>query len=505
MVSVTNDPRDELRAQLDHLLQEQLPGIGLYSNYYDGNHRLQFATSKFREAFGELFEAFATNWCGLVVDVAVDRLKIQGFRFGTDDADEDAKNIWQFNNLDALSAQAHTEAVKCGTAYLLVGPPPEPGAEPRITVEHPAQCYVLLDPADRTKRLAGIKKYTAKNGDIVAVIYEPDLITTYVKRSAFQTAEAFGLILPAGMSDWDTKSQVKNVLGEVPLIPLANAPNLLTGGTSDLKPAVKLNDAANKFFTDMIHASEFTSFPQRILTGVELPRDPVTGEVLDSEELRAAVSRLWVFEGDNAKAHQLAVGDLGNYVEGVDMAVQHLAAQTRTPPHYLLAKLANISGEALITAEVGLVARCKRKHLDFSDAWEDAMRLAFKWKSIHADLRDETAGDASTFLERSQMFDAETIWADPERIAPSTLADAVIKEQAAGVPWEKRMEKLGYSPQEIDRMREQRLREQQEELELELEKKRQTDELDVDKAEKMAKALPAPKAPAKAPAKSNGR
>src|SRR4051794_15623027 len=90
------------RNYLDAQITERQPRLDLYDRYYDGDHRLAFATSKFKEAFGELFEAFATNWCGLVVDVCAERLRPIGFRFG-DEPDDDAWTVWQENSLDALS------------------------------------------------------------------------------------------------------------------------------------------------------------------------------------------------------------------------------------------------------------------------------------------------------------------------------------------------------------------------------------------------------------------
>jgi hypothetical protein len=61
----------------------------------------------------------------LVVESSVERLKVQGFRFGKSvfEADDDAWAIWQENDLDAESDMAHTEAVKLGEAYWLVAPP----------------------------------------------------------------------------------------------------------------------------------------------------------------------------------------------------------------------------------------------------------------------------------------------------------------------------------------------------------------------------------------------
>lgn len=316
------------RHELASVLDERQESIDLYSRYYDGQHRLQFATSKFKEAFGELFEAFATNWMALICDSAVERLNVQGFRFDEDDADDEAWNIWQTNGLDAKSIAGHTEAIKCGTAYLAVGPPTVPGGEPVITVEHPSQVIVAHDESDRRIRLAALKRYRdIQTGDHVAVVYLPDRIVEYRQPAYVATLEGFGLVIPVGVAGYVESSSTPNPLGIVPIIPLENNPSLLSGGRSDLESAIPLNDAANKFFSDMIHASEFTSFPQRVLTGVELPRDPITGEVADEAQIRAAVSRLWTFESSDARVFDLPAGNLDNYVAGIRVAVQHMAAQ----------------------------------------------------------------------------------------------------------------------------------------------------------------------------------
>lgn len=449
---------EQWRDRLDAALTERLPRLKLYSDYYRGDHRLQFATSKFREAFGEMFEAFATNWCGLVVDVAVERLEIQGFRFGEDDADGDAWAMWQANRLDAQSIAGHTEAVKCETAYIQTGPPRRPGGQPVITIEAPTQVITESDPSDRQHVLAALKKYVDQSGDVVSVVYLEDEIVTYRRSGVVERLRGLGLDIPISATGSEEVGRRPNLLGRVPIVPLENSPSLLGGGVSDLKPAIALNDAANKFFTDMIHASEFTSFPQRVATGVQLPRDPITGEVLPEAEIRAAVSRLWAFEAPDASVTQLAAGDLSSYVEGVDLAVQHLAAQTRTPPQLLLTKLANVSADALTAAESGLVARCKRKHVDFSDSWEQAMRDAFRWRAID---RQESGEDAGEDLRRAEMFEAETIWADPQTQDPIVLSQSLTNKQSIGVPQVVLWEEADYSQQQIQRM--QRLKKVEEE------------------------------------------
>lgn len=85
--------------------------------------------------------------------------------------------IWQRNGLDAESPIAHTEAVKCGEAALLVAPSPT-GA--RITVENPSQVIVATSPADRRVRLAALKRWVEDDGRLRANVYLPDATYRYV-------------------------------------------------------------------------------------------------------------------------------------------------------------------------------------------------------------------------------------------------------------------------------------------------------------------------------------
>src|SRR3954462_3696303 len=107
-------PRDWLRI-LGARLDVQASNVAVPTMYYNGDHPLQFATSKFKEAFGALFSAFADNWCEIVVEAPVERLQVIGFRIGSaPSADEEAWGIWQKNGMDLESMVAHTEAGKCG-------------------------------------------------------------------------------------------------------------------------------------------------------------------------------------------------------------------------------------------------------------------------------------------------------------------------------------------------------------------------------------------------------
>lgn len=422
------DWRDLLIAKLNTRAVE----AAVFEDYYDGRHPLQFATSKFREAFGTLFGAFADNWCQIVVDAPVERLKIVGFRVNdATQASEDAWAIWQANSLDVESVIAHTEAGKCGRAFLLVDPSQKD--EPRITVEHASQIVVANDPGDRRKRLAALKRWLGDDGYVYATLYLPDLVLKY------ESEKPVGGDSGVAPITWVPRSgepaEIKNPLGVVPVIPIENKPGLLGVAHSDLDPAIPLQNAVNKLCSDMIVASEYGAFPQRVVTGVEVPKDPETGQPLAAVELKAAMSRLWSFKAPDANVTSLAPADLGNFVKAIELFIQHLAAQTRTPPHYLLASMVNASGDALSVAEAGLVAKCRQKTLFFSDSWEEAIALALT-----------ATGTETTTAE------CEAIWENPERQTQAALVDAATKKKTLGIPLPVIWLELGYTPEQIKDM-----------------------------------------------------
>lgn len=428
--------RDAWLTRLEADLATQQRRIKRAIDYYDGNHRLQFATSKFRETFGQLFSAFADNWCQLIVDAAVDRLEVQGFRFGgTRETDDDAWSIWQANNLDAESELAHSEAVKCGCAYALVDPNVRVGdGQPRITVEHPSQMIVAHAAGDRRRRLAALKKWHDDSDYAMATLYLPDAVFKYQSKEKLRTAGGTSRIT------WVPREGDPgggNSLGIVPAVPLYNRPSMMGGGRSDLDPAFSLQDAITKLALDMVVASEFAAFMQRWGTGIDIPTDPDTGRPMQPEKWLSGPGRMWTAKDPEASFGAFPAADLGNFVTAIDMFVQHLAAQTRTPPHYLLAKLINVSGDALKIGETGLVSRVRSKHRHLGEGWEETMRLAFLAK-----------GDS----EKANATRAETVWKNPETRSEAELADMIVKLRSVGWSVEKLAELFGHSPEEIKQM-----------------------------------------------------
>src|SRR4029453_9182412 len=264
-----------LIAGLEAALDARIPALENYDSYYLGEHRIQFATSKWRGTFADLFCELSDNWSQLVVDAAVERLQVIGFRFGPveDGADPEAGDLWQANYLAADSALVHTEACKSGIAYLLVTPGDDPET-PRITVEHPAQMIALMDPADRRKRLGAFKRWGDEDATL-GMLYTEEAF--YPIRKAEETSDR--------EAAWrSNRPPIPTPLGIVPVVPMLNTPDILGRGVSDLNVVIPLQDAVNKLLADLLVNSEYVAFPQRYATGLEIPTDPATGRPLDREQ-----------------------------------------------------------------------------------------------------------------------------------------------------------------------------------------------------------------------------
>jgi hypothetical protein len=414
---------------LEPRLDVQSQSINIYRRYYAGVHRLSYATAKFKEAFARFFPPIADNWMQIVVDAPVERLRIIGFRYGGDAGvddvapiDEDARKTWQRNNLDLVSRQVHTEAIKCGVAYLLVDPTPDEG--PRITGEHAHQVYVHVDP-ESGERLAAIKRWVGDDEFTYANIYMPDGIVKFRSKEKVRNS---GL----GAASYTRIDAGVNDLQVVPMIPVMNSPDMLHGGTSDLEVAIPIQDRINKLCLDLDVGSEFTAAPQRYASGWDPPRDPQTGQPLKKAQQAAAVSRMLAFPEVDTKVGSLPSGDPAAWVTPIEMYVKHLGAVSRTPPHYLLGQLANVSGDGMKMAETGLVSKSTAKQDDFADPWEETVSL-----SIGKDPEN-----------------CEVLWGDPESRTFSQMVDAVVKvRDSLEIPLEVAWEMVGLTPQQINRIR----------------------------------------------------
>jgi len=361
-----------------------------------------------------------------------------GFRFsGDEQADLDIwGQVWQANNLDARSDEVHVESLVWSYAYALAWP--DATGAVKITAEHPAEVICYAPASDRHLVTMALKRWCDDWGYWHATLYTPSAIYKYVSG---RTATA----PPKAAAAWDYRQPpnepwpLPNPFGQVPVIEFPNNPRLLTGGRSELGGGqTDMIDRINETVFNRMLAAQFAAFRQKWVTGMEIPRDPATGQ--PKEPFKVAVDRLWMSENPEAKFGEFSEATLQNYIGAAESDIQALASISRTPSYYLLPHGPMPSGEALKAAETGLVAKVKRRQRFFGESWEELVRLALRMQG------DPRADDTS----------CETIWADPEAHSEAQTADALIKLAQVGVPAEMLWERAGFSPQQIARMRAQR-------------------------------------------------
>lgn len=436
------DAENVARFWLDRLAQGLIDRQARYDSlesYVCGDFRLPSGDPRYVKALRELQEKAKTNYIALVTSSPVERMQVQGFRFGNDPdtpADNDANEIWQYNNMDLMSEIAHLTAATYSRSYIMVSPP-KSSKYPIITIEDPKQTIVEHDPADMNIIRAGLKMWEDDvMGFSVAVIYLPDSIhffkgrpTNFYKNIDYDIIKQ--RVLTSG--NWEYMGFQDNPLGEVPIVPMNWRPGLHGTSQSEAEEGFSIQDRINATILDRMIISRAQAYKQRWAKGIKIPKND-SGQAKPPFDPGADI--LWAVESPDAQFGEFKEADITMILKAVRDDVGDLAAITKTPPHYLLGEIVNASGDALKAAETGLVSKTKARMKTAGWTWEKVIKLAFGWM-----------GDTA---KQNEIL-AETIWADPESRSRAELADAILKETQMGLPPEMAFERLGLTPSQIER------------------------------------------------------
>jgi hypothetical protein len=424
---------------------ETEPGLDTLRRYAENKAPLPRVPGVDPREASEWMKDARTNWASLVIDSPAERLHVDGFRFGEPDddsddarkADKDANRIWQENSLDADADLIHYGALSQRRAFVLV----ERGDDgrPVLTHETPRQVAVEHEQGSRRKLAAGLKLWRDDwTGNTRATLWTPETIHEFITKTDAPTFSGRA----AQLRGWDAfalpnqgDSSRANDLGVVPFGVFTNRRNRRLTGFAEHEDTLSVANRINLSLIMLVAAMKYGAFKQRWAAGLEVDEDPLTGEKIQPYKLD--IKSLWTSGDPETRFGEFAATDLKPYVSAVQAAVQDLAAISRTPPHYLIGAVVNVSGDALKAAETGLISKVGDRQRNFGESWEAVMRLAFR-----------VLGDEA----KATSYTAETIWRDPESRSVAELADAAVKKSAAGVPWRQRMEDMGYTPQQIDRM-----------------------------------------------------
>lgn len=431
---------EAVRDRLLRRLSQERKFLTRYDDYFEGEQGLKYLAPEVREQIGTRLVDLVINLPRYTTDVYENRLDIMGFRFpGKDDGDTDLWEVWQHNDGDMLSQQAHRDSLAISRSYVLVGEGDDD--VPLITAQSAFDAIHEDDPRTHNVRY-GVNQWTDEDGARWVNLFYPTGRTTWVKKP-----KATGWTV-------DGKTE-ENTFGLPRLVPLINDPRILgrrVPGRSDQRlgrsvfhDLIGPTEALNKNLTDMMVSGEFHAMPRRWAAGLS-ENDFVdeNGKPLDTFSLIAG--RLWGVENKDAKFGQFPEANLDNFHATAKLLVQFAFMQLGLPAHYLPFVGDNpASADAIRSSESQLVKRAERKQSVLSTRWERVQRLVLLTQGKPAD-------------EKARQI--ETMWSDPATPTFAQKADGTVKlvqaKDSSGrsiITVDQAREDLGYTQGQRDRMR----------------------------------------------------
>ncbi len=433
--------------------------IEKFDRYYRGEQSLRFASDIWREFHAQRYAKFSDNWCGVVTDAPAQRLKVAGVQLDGTGSYTDGERLlwsdWQRNDLERQSARGIVETLKSRRSFVLVWGGPD---GPVATWEDPTQVAVAYDPEFPTRRTAALKTWCDDESEY-ATLYRPEAIYKFV-RPLRQDSE---LALPEEVrrkfkdeQNWsvrqvpDERWPLPNPLGVVPMVEIRNRGPLRGDPLSEIGGVVPMQDAINLLWAYLFTSADHASFPARVVMGMEAPSIPKldsngadTGQRIPIDLKSLANGRLLFLneEGSNPSIGQWDAAKLDVFTDVIEVSVGHVAAQTRTPQHYLiLGRNANpAAADALTAAEAGLVAKVNDLKVTIGPDVREVYRLMALAR-----------GDKAL---ASLVVGGSAVWEDSENRSEAQKADAATKWASVGMPLEALIEKFwSNDPAEVARI-----------------------------------------------------
>ena len=198
-----------------------------------------------------------------------------------------------------------------------------------------------------------------------------------------------------------------------------------------------IQDAVNKLIADMMVAAEFGAFKQRWIISNS-----------DTDVLKNKPNEIWNLPAGDGAGQQTSVGqfeatELKNYIDAIAGKVNSISAISRTPHHYFFSSGGVPSGEALIALEAPLNKKALRLAAILGRTWQRVAQFLLLLQGVSVDVQD-----------------IEAIFEPVQTVQPRTEAEIREINVRSGVPLETTLRMQGWTQEQIEQMRDDRIQEQ---------------------------------------------
>lgn len=383
--------------------------------YLHGKQQHPLMPSNAPQDMRRIAEKSRINIMDIVVTSVAQMMYVEGYRRLRDSENAEAWRIFQANHFDREQIGVHRAALTYGVSYLTVTPGGfgRDDSTPRMRGYSPRFMTTAYDDDPDWPKYALAIEPTEKRW--LCWLYDSRRVHHFT-------------VNQDGGDLRDEGNRVHNT-GVTPVVRFQNRVDLDGDIQGEVEPLMDLQDQVDETTFNLRVTERFGAFPQRWAAGWLAPSEEVG--------LKASMQRLWSFEDPEVKVGQFEQADLTGYLNSRESTMRFAAVVAQIPITYLLGQMINLSAEALVAAEAGLVRKVTERQKSFGESWEQALELA-----------SQQAG-----LDIDEM--AEVRWQDPESRALAATVDALGKmAQMLGIPVTELWEKIpGATDQDVARWR----------------------------------------------------
>lgn len=413
--------------------------LALFKAYDEGNHRLLFATEKYRNTFGDLFQEFADNLCDDVVDAITDRLQITSWTSNDKGLATTMAELWEANQGEARTGAVHRNGFRDGDGFVIVQT--NTAQQARMYKQDPRTMAVRYSTESPDEIELAAKVWKAGTRYRVNLYY-PDRTEKYASKGmgaagGLPRAAAFTL-LAAGDPALKGDEEGVNEHGEG--VPAYHYPNgeLSQYGRSILVGVIPIQDALNKSIADMLVTMEAHAAPLRWASGVQVEIDPVTGEERDPFRRANEPGSILRTGAKDARFGQFSAAELTGFLEVQDSFKMEAARKGAMPPWSITTRGSNGSaaapGISMLVAEGRTIKLAKDRHRDWGGEHRRMMAHLLR-------LQLGTEGITAK--------DVDLDWAPPETRDETAKWELLRIKNELGVPTSQILAEGGYDPTEV--------------------------------------------------------
>lgn len=432
------DNPDFMLLRLGRKLRKRSGVLDEWWRYYRGRPPLPELPRKAEQAFVDFQRKSRTNFCGVIANSTVHRLRALAVTGPDGKPDANAARWWQLNRLDSRQKQVWRVAMAQSVGYMLVGEHPTATEangrpSPLITAEHPRECIVERDPATGEPYVGIRAIHDDIDGYGYAWVFYDDIAYAYRTRERCTPAR-----LPWGPDSWvPLDDGVPHDLLRLPLVEFARLPDLGEDPEPEFAGVLDVQDRVNMGVLNRMSASRYSGFRQKWVRGHKFARkvDPATGLATVEQPFVPGPNSVWVSEGENAQFGQLDATDLTGFLKEHASDVRDMLIISQTPAYYYAGDLVNISADTVAALDLMHVAKCREHTAAFGEGLEDVFALAAAQAGMPEDYTSATVR-----------------WARPEYLSPAVRADAAVKLKSVGYPLDVIAEDMDESPERVQRI-----------------------------------------------------